>query len=78
MTYRDTINPEKWYSVGDLHVNLEWSEDTIRRWILRGELPAFIQSNEDEKGRRRKRVYRSVKVLGADVIRFIERKMGRK
>ena len=63
------IEDEKWYAVKELSAISGWSVDSIRRRIYRGllkavQLPAI--------GRRRKRIYRSCRVLGRDWRRFLE------
>jgi Helix-turn-helix domain len=70
MKYEDLITRDKWYSVWELSKTLEVSQDSIRRWIHRGFLKALIFPSVLG---RRKRLYRAVRVLGAEVIRFLER-----
>jgi excisionase family DNA binding protein len=63
------INREKWYTVWEVSQLLEWSQDTIRRWIYRGKLRAFIAPGRE--GHRHRR-WRGTRILGAELIRFLE------
>ena len=69
MLVLDSIEREKWYSVVEVAQIVGWSEDVVRRWIQRGLIEAFIQSGT---GNRRKRVYRSVRVQGCEIARFMK------
>jgi predicted site-specific integrase-resolvase len=64
----DNVEPQKWYSVCEVSGILGWSVDTVRRWIYGGKLRAFIQPGRSS---RRKRVYRAMRIQGAELIRFI-------
>jgi DNA-binding transcriptional MerR regulator len=72
MLILNSVQPEKWYSVNEVSDILGWSVDVVRRWIIRGLLKAFIQP---AIGNRRKRVYRSARVQGAEIIRFVKTHM---
>jgi len=64
------IEDEKWYAVKELSALSGWSVDTIRRLIYAGHLEAV---QLPVVGRRRKRIYRSCRVLGRWWRRFLER-----
>jgi excisionase family DNA binding protein len=64
------IEDNKWYSVKELSHLTGWSVDTIRRLIYRGHLKAVMLPVE---GRRRKRIFRSCRILGLWWRQFIER-----
>jgi hypothetical protein len=64
------IEDEKYYAVKELSEISGWSNDTIRRLIYHGHLEAV---QIPATGRRRKRVYRSCRVLGRSWRRFTER-----
>jgi hypothetical protein len=70
----DSIQPEKWYSVKEVAGFLGFSEDTIIRLVNRGLLKAFVLSMASSK---RKRVFRSRRILGRDLLRFIDGFMNR-
>jgi hypothetical protein len=67
------IEDEKWYTVKELSARSGWSVDTIRRQIYLGNLKAV---QLPVMGRRRKRIYRSCRVLGLEWRRFLERNTG--
>jgi hypothetical protein len=64
------IEDEKWYAVKELSALSGWSVDTIRRLIYAGQLKAV---QLPVVGRRRKRIYRSCRVLGRWWRQFLER-----
>jgi excisionase family DNA binding protein len=64
------IEDEKWYAVKELSALSGWSVDTIRRLIYTGQLRAV---QLPVVGRRRRRIYRSCRVLGREWRRFLER-----
>lgn len=63
------VNPDQWYSVKEVGGHLGISRDTVIRQIEAGNLEAFKLPARSSK---RKRVYRSRRVQGAELIRFIE------
>ncbi len=63
-----SIQPEKWYSVCEVSGITGWSVDTVRRWVYRGLLKAFVQPTMSS---RRKRVYRAMRILGRDLLDFM-------
>lgn len=69
MLILDSVEPERWYSVRDVVKILGWKQDTIRRWIRDGLLQAFIKPG---RSGRRPRVYRSVRIQGNEIIRFVK------
>ena len=72
--YEDLINPEKWYSAGELAIVFDVSVDTIRRRIVRGQLEAVLYPQEIRpKGKPQPRVYRVAKVLGIKAIEFMRK-----
>lgn len=70
----DSIQPEKWYSVCEVAGITGWSVDTVRRWVHDGRLPAFVQPHRSSK---RKRIFRSLRILGQDLIDFLRKNMWR-
>ncbi len=70
----DSIEQERWYSVMEVAQIVGWSEDVVRRWIQRGLIEAFVQP---ETGNRRKRVYRSVRIQGCEIVRFMKAHLSR-
>ena len=74
MLVMDSIQPEKWYSVKEVAAILGFGEDTVIRQINRGFLKAFVLPAKSDK---RKRVFRSRRVLGRDFLRYIEGYMNR-
>jgi hypothetical protein len=65
----DSIQLEKWYSVKEVADILGFSEDTVIRQINRGFLKAFVLPGRSDK---RHRIYRSRRVQGAEIIRYIK------
>ena len=63
----DNVDPLKWYRVREVSEILGWSVDTVRRWIYMGKLQAFIRPGQ---ANRRKRVFRSARIKGSELIRF--------
>lgn len=74
MLVLDSIEQEKWYSVVEVSQIVGWSEDVVRRWIERGFIEAFVQPGT---GTRRKRVYRSVRIQGCGIVRFMKAHLSR-
>lgn len=74
MLVLDSIQPEKWYSVKEVAAILGFSEDTVIRQINRGFLKAFALPGRSDK---RHRIYRSRRVLGRDLSRYIDGFMNR-
>ena len=70
----DTVELEKWYSVVEVSKIVGWSEDVVRRWIHRGLIEAFVQPGVRN---RRKRMYRSVRIQGREIVRFMNTHMTR-
>ena len=68
MLVLDSVQPEKWYSVKEVAGILGFSEDTVIRQINRGFLKAFVLPGRSEK---RRRIYKSRRVLGRDLSRYI-------
>jgi excisionase family DNA binding protein len=64
----ENVEPQKWYSVCEVSGILGWSVDTVRRWIYEGHLQAFIRPGRTG---RRKRVFRSARIQGNELIRFV-------
>lgn len=74
MLLLNSVEQEKWYSVVEVSRIVGWSEDVVRRWIQRGLMQVFIQPGTSN---RRKRVYRSVRVQGCEIIRFVKAHLSR-
>jgi len=68
MLLLDSIEQERWYSVVEVAQIVGWSEDVVRRWIQRGLIEAFVQPGTRN---RRKRTYRSVRIQGCEIARFM-------
>ena len=64
----NSVEPEKWYTVVEVETITGWSGDTVRRWVKRGLLQAFVQPAEKRRG---KRVYQCIRILGSELLRFI-------
>lgn len=69
MLILDSVKAEKWYSVKEVSAILGFSEDTVIRQINRGLLKAFVLPGNSSK---RRRVYQSRRVQGAELIRYIK------
>lgn len=69
MLVLDSVNPEKWYSVKEVAAILGFSEDTVIRQTNRGLLRAFVLPGSSS---RRRRVYQCRRVLGRELIRYIQ------
>jgi predicted site-specific integrase-resolvase len=65
----ENVEPEKWYAVREVAAITGWEVDTVRRWIYDGYLQAFQKPGRSS---RRKRIYRAMRVQGAELIRFIK------
>jgi predicted site-specific integrase-resolvase len=65
----DNVEPNKWYKIREVAKITGWSVDAVRRWIYSGKLKAFVQPGRSSK---RKRVYRAMRVLGKELMRFID------
>ena len=74
MLSMDSVKPEKWYSVDEVSGILRISRDAVIRQIHAGNLAAFILP---VTSKRRKRVYRSYRVQGSELIRFVSVNMTR-
>ena len=74
MLVLDSIDPGKWYSVKEVAAILGFSEDTVIRQINRKFLQAFVLPGKSDK---RRRVYKCRRVLGRDLIRYIDGYMNR-
>lgn len=74
MLVLDSIQPEKWYSVKEVGAFLNFAEDTVIRQINRGFLKAFVLPGRSDK---RRRIYQSRRVQGAEVIRYMRIFMNR-
>jgi hypothetical protein len=70
----DSVQAEKWYSVKEVAAILGFSEDTVIRQINRGFLKAFVLPGRSDK---RRRIYKSRRVLGRDLSRYIDGFMNR-
>jgi hypothetical protein len=68
------IEPEKWYSVKEAAAILGWSGDTVRRQIYKKLLGAFVLPKVQMRNRR---VYRSTRIQGGELSRFIRNHMSR-
>ena len=66
----DFVVPERWYAVDETAKVLGFSRDTVIRLIKSGELEAMTLPT---KPGRRKRVYSSRRVQGAEIIRFVKK-----
>ena len=66
----ENVEPEKWYRVRDVAEILGWGVDSIRRWIDRGKLQAFVRPGRC--GNRRVRHYRAMRIKGSELIRFTD------
>jgi hypothetical protein len=64
----NSVDPEKWYKIREVAVISGWSVDTIRRWIRKGFLKAFLQPTVSN---RRKRKWQGMKVLGRHLLDFL-------
>ena len=62
------IEPERWYSVDAVARYAGLSRDTIIRQIQKGLLKAFVLP---VIGQRRRRVYRTYRIQGAEVLRWM-------
>jgi hypothetical protein len=65
----DNVEPQKWYAVREVADITGWEVDTVRRWIYDGHLQAF---QKPARSSRRKRIYRALRIQGAELIRFIK------
>jgi excisionase family DNA binding protein len=63
---------EKWYSVKEVAAHLEVDPETVRRWILDGELEAF---EFPCRSSRRPRIYISRRISRTELLRFIKSRM---
>ena len=63
----DFVEPAKWYTVDQTAEILGFSRDTVIRLIKAGELEAMTLPT---KSGRRRRVYLSRRIQGAEIIRF--------
>lgn len=63
---------EKWYSVKEVAGVFEVSCDSVRRWIMRGKLRAFLMPGQSS---RRKRIYQSFRISESELARFIRSQM---
>ena len=66
----DFVDPLKWYTVDETAKVLGFGRDKIIRLIQDGELEAMTLPS---KPGRRKRVYSSRRVQGAEIIRFVKK-----
>jgi len=64
-----SVEPEKWYSVGDVARCLGWSRDTVIRLIEQGYLQAFVKPNRVQKRCRENLCHM---VQGCEIIRFVK------
>ena len=69
MLLLNSIEPEKWYKVGEVAAILGWSHDRVEDWIDDGALQAFVI---DLRSSRRPRIYRGKRVQGCEIIRFVK------
>ncbi len=74
MLVLDSIQPEKWYSAKEVAGILGFSEDTVIRQINRGFLKAFVLPG---KSPFRRRTYKCRRVLGRELVRYIDGYMNR-
>lgn len=70
----NSVDPDKWYKIREVAVISGWSVDTIRRWIRRGLLKAFLQPTMSTR-RNYKRKWQGMKVLGRDLLDFLSGNM---
>ena len=61
--------PGKWLSVKEAAGKLDWSTDTVRRLIYRGELQAVVLPQVRVHG---KRIYRPTRIAESEIQRFIK------
>jgi len=66
----DFVVPERWYTVDETAEVLGFSRDTVIRLIKSGELEAMTLPT---KPGRRKRVYSSRRVQGAEILLFVKK-----
>jgi hypothetical protein len=74
MPLLDSVKPEKWYSVDETAAILGFERDSVIRRIQDGQIQAFILPRV---GKRRNRVYRSYRIQGAEIIRYVSVNMTR-
>lgn len=74
MLVLDSIDPGKWYSVKEAAAILRFSEDTVIRQCDRDFLKAFVLPAKSSK---RRRIYCSRRIQGAELIRYIQTHMNR-
>jgi Helix-turn-helix domain len=70
----DSVQPERWYSVKEVSAIVGLGRDTIIRQIHSGFLKAFILPRK----RTRRGPYNVYRVLGADLLRWLNAGMLRK
>jgi hypothetical protein len=64
-----SVEPERWYTVKEVEAILGWDVDTIRRWIHRKLMAAFVLPSLEN---RRKRKYQCLRIQGCEIIRFVK------
>ena len=69
----DFVDPLRWYTVNETAKVLGFSRDTVIRLIEAGELEALTLP---AKSNRRKRVFKSRRIQGAEIIRFARKYTG--
>ena len=70
----DSVQLERWYSVKEVSVIVGLSRDTIIRQIQSGFLKAFILPRK----RTRRRIFRVYRILGADLLRWLDAGISRR
>lgn len=70
-----SVDPEQWYAVKEVGAHLGVSRDTVIRQIDDGFLEAFVKPG---RSKLRKRVYRSRRIQGAEVLRYLRENTRRK
>jgi hypothetical protein len=74
MLVLDSIERERWRTVVEVAQIVVWSGDVEKGWIQRGRIEPFIQPRTRN---RRRRVYRSVRIQGSEIARFVDTHLGR-
>ena len=68
----DFVDAKRWYSAKEVSEILGFGRDTVVREVHRGNLAAFMKPFTPS---RRKRVYRSYRIQGAEIIRYVRENM---
>ena len=71
----DFVEPAKWYAVNDVAEILGFERDTIIRLVKKGHLEAFTLP---EMNLERNRDFKSRRIKGAEILRFVKTYLGKK